>query len=68
METTEKQYKRAWKEFYKRREETNPAQAWSEMEETYGGIINRRYGFAENGIYHNELLELKQILRDSHMK
>lgn len=67
-ETTEKQHHKAWKQFYQTKEKTNYAQARMEMKETYGGIINRRYGFAENGIYHNELLELKQILRDSHMK
>jgi len=66
METTEKQHRRAWKQFYKDKEETNAAQARANMKETFGGVIYRRYGFAENGIYQEQLLELKQILRDSH--
>lgn len=37
------------------------------MKEEFGGTIFRRYGFAENGIYQKELLELKQILRDLHI-
>lgn len=67
FETTVKQHHKAWKAFYIRTKETNPAQAREEMRETYGGIINRRYGFAENGIYQKELRELKQILRDSYI-
>lgn len=66
VQTTEKQHRRAWKQFFKRKEERNDAQAWAEMKDEFGGAIHRRYGFAENGIYQKELLELKRILRDSH--
>lgn len=67
VQTTEKQHHRAWKQFFKRKEERNDAQAWAEMKDEFGGTIFRRYGFAENGIYQKELLELKQILRDLHI-
>lgn len=66
-ETTEKQHRVAWKQFFKAKETSSEAQAREQMKEEFGGVIYRRYGFAENGIYQKELLELKRILRDSHI-
>lgn len=61
--STEKEHRKAWKRYGKTKLEAGEEEARAEMKAFHGGIINRRYGFEENGIYKSLLDELRQILK-----